>query len=215
MNTEPFLNRWRGRIPFIALQDAHGIEPWFFADQTTGFRTLFFADRPTYSGLLNALERNWVAAVRNDVWTKGKTWMHTGSDLVSNQVKAREGEWRWWNSKERARPMVSIVPVTAADEFEAQRPERGTVLRVRCAWENTPQGLAKSPISELVQLRVDDREVKPELVTKKQGNGNNFVEHCHRYVVPADAAKGRHTATAIVRVPATKAEITRTIDFTV
>src|SRR5262249_24700552 len=40
-NTEPFLCRYRGRIPFVALQDAHGEEPWWFADMTTGFRTLF------------------------------------------------------------------------------------------------------------------------------------------------------------------------------
>jgi hypothetical protein len=42
-NSEPFLHRWRGKIPFVALQDAHGPEPWWFADMTTGFRTLFLA----------------------------------------------------------------------------------------------------------------------------------------------------------------------------
>src|SRR5207237_6783708 len=49
-NSEPFLYRWRGRIPFVALQDAHGPEPWWFSDMTTGFRKLFLATEPTWDG---------------------------------------------------------------------------------------------------------------------------------------------------------------------
>ncbi|MSU50250.1 MAG: prenyltransferase, partial [Opitutus sp.] len=193
MNTEPFLNRWRGRIPFIGLQDAHGPEPWWFADQTTGFRTLFLATEPTWAGWLNALKQNWTVAVRRDVWTKGKTWMHSGSDAVLELVRARERDWRWWDNPAIVRPLVSIVPLTAADEFEAGRPASGIKLRVRCAWENTPQGLLKAPISELVKLTIDGREVTPALESRKRPNGL-FEEHYHHVSLPAEVARAPHTA---------------------
>ncbi len=211
MNTEPFLNRWRGRIPFIGLQDAHGPEPWWFADQTTGFRTLFLAAEPTWAGWLNALKENWTLAVRRDVWTKGKTWMHAGSDEVADFVRAREREWRWWDNPAIARPMVSLVAVRPSDEFEAARPERGVTLRVRCAWENTPQGLLKAPLSELVSLTLDGAVVTPTLLEKKRANGL-FDEHAHLLSL-SNSPPGPHTATATVRILATGATASRTIEF--
>ncbi|MEO6245849.1 MAG: prenyltransferase/squalene oxidase repeat-containing protein [Opitutaceae bacterium] len=214
MNTEPFLNRWRGRIPFIGLQDAHGPEPWWFADQTTGFRTLFLATEPTWAGWLNALQQNWTVAVRRDVWTKGRTWMHSGSDEVQEFVRAREADWRWWDSATRARPMVSLVALRSTDAAEALRPERGVALRVRCAWENTPQGLLKTPLSELVKLTLNGRDVSPTLVARKRPNGL-LDEHAHTFALPAETAPGRHMAAATVRVLATDREITRTVEFTV
>ena len=214
MNTEPFLNRWRGRIPFIGLQDAHGPEPWWFSDQTTGFRTLFLATEPTWSGWLNALKQNWTVAVRRDVWTKGKTWMHSGSDEVRDFVRAREADWRWWDNPKVARPMVSIVALTPRDELEVGRPESGVTLRVRCAWENTPQGLLKAPLSELVKLGVDGNDVTPTVVSRKRPNGL-LEEHYHGFALPGDVPRGQHTATAVVRVLATNTELTRTVEFTV
>ena len=212
MNTEPFLNRWRGRIPFVGLQDAHGPEPWYFSDQTSGFRTLFLATEPTWDGWLNALKQNWTVPVRRDVWTKGKTWMHSGSDEVLEFVRAREADWRWWDSPTRARPMVSVVPVRAGDKLEAGAPESGVNIRVRCAWQNAPHGLLIAPISELVKLSVDGREVTPTLVEKKRPNGT-WDEHAHHFALTAEAAKGKHTVTAVVREVATKKETTRTIEF--
>jgi hypothetical protein len=212
--SEPFLNRYRGRIPFVALQDAHGDEPWWFADMTTGFRTLFLATAPTWDEWLNALKQNWVVPVRRDAWTSGKTWMHSGSDEVLEFVRAREQTWRWWDNPAVQRPMVSLVALTPNDPFEAGRPERGVALRVRCAWENTAQGLAKAPLAELVSLRVDDREVQPELIARKRPNGL-FDDHAHVFPIPADAPRGKHRATAVVRVLATKQEITRTVEFVV
>jgi prenyltransferase beta subunit len=213
MNTEPFLNRWRGRIPFVSIQDAHGPEPWWFADQTTGFRTLFLATEPTWDGWLEALRRNWVVAVRRDVWTKGATWMHAGSDEVRDYVRAREEEWRWWNHAERTRPMVSLVVVSATDTLEPARPESGAMLRVRCAWENTPQGLLKAPLSELVRIEVDGRAVTPALVSPQRANGLR-TDHHHRWPL-ASLTAGRHRATAVVRVLATETEFSRSIEFEV
>jgi prenyltransferase beta subunit len=213
MNSEPFLNRWRGRIPFVGIQDAHGTEPWWFSDQTTGFRTLFLATEPTWDAWLNALKQNWVVAVRHDVWTKEKTWMHSGFDEVQEFVRAHEADWRWWNNPAIARPMVSLVVVSADDKLDPVRPESGTMLRVRCAWENTPQGLLKAPHSELIRLLIDGREVTPTLVSPANPNG---LRRDHHYRWPLDSlAPGKHTATADVRVLATKAGVSRSLEFTV
>jgi hypothetical protein len=154
-----------------------------------------------------------VVAVRNDVWTKGKIWMHSGFDEVRDFVRAREAGWRWWNNPRIARPMVSLVVVKAEDTLEPARPENGTMLRVRCAWENTTQGLLKTPISELIRLRIDGREVSPTLVSPQRPNG---LRGDHHYRWPLDDLKaGLHTATADVRVLATGIESSRTITFNV
>jgi len=211
MNSEPFLNRWRGRIPFVSIQDAHGPEPWWFADQTTGFRTLFLATEPTWDGWLEALRRNWVVAVRRDGWTHGRTWIHSGSDEVSDYVRAREAEWRWWDNPEVARPMVSLVVAQAGDTLEPARPESGAMLRVRCAWENTPQGLLKAPLSELIRLEVDGHAVTPTLVSPQRPNGLR-TDHHHRWLV-SDLPPGKHRAMARVRVLADGREVSRSLEF--
>ncbi len=212
-NTEPFLNRWRGKIPFIALQDAHGPEPWWFSDMTTGFRTLFLGTEPTWDAWLRALREDWVVPVRRDQWTRGQTWMHGGSKAVLDHVRSREREWRWWDSASAMRPMVSLAVLKPEDELEAGKPERGVLLRVRCAWENNPQGLARQPISELVRLTLDGRDVSPTRVERKRANGL-YDDHAHHLALP-DLASGSHRATAVVRVVASRQEVTQTVDFAV
>lgn len=210
-NTEPFLKRWRGRLAYIALQDAHGPEPWWFADMTTGCRTLFLAPASTWEGWLQALQNDWVVAVRRDGWTRGRTWMHGGNEVVRRFVRERESDWRWWDNPRIARPMVSVVAIAPAEEFEVGRPERGVALRVRCAWENTAQGLPKQPLAEFVRLLVDEREVPAELTERKRPNGQR-EDHYHRALLP-DLRPGRHRATAIVRTVADAREISRTVQF--
>jgi hypothetical protein len=211
-NSEPFLHRWRGQIPFVALQDAHGPEPWWFADMTTGFRTLFLGTEPTWDAWLHALKENWVVAVRHDALSRQKTWMHSGSREVLEFVRAREDDWRWWDNPAVARPLVSLVAVKPGAVFEAARPESGVMLRVRCAWENTPQGIAKTPITELVKLTVDGAEVTPALVQKKKGPGYADIFHQFHFAAPAP---GQHTATATFRVLGKDDEQQRSIAFTV
>ncbi len=213
-NSEPFLNRWRGKIPFVALQDAHGNEPWWFADMTTGFRTVFLAREATWEGWLNALKKNWVVAVRHDATSKNKTWMHGGSDEVLDFVKRHESEWRWWSNSSIQRPLVSIVAIRPEDEFEVARPEKGVMLRVRCAWENTTQGMPKKPITELVRLMVDGVEVSPELVEIKKPQGAGLTDHYHQFHLLNPAA-GKHSVTACVREVETKRELSRTVEFDV
>jgi hypothetical protein len=210
-NSEPFLHRWRGQIPFVALQDAHGPEPWWFADMTAGFRTVFIAREPTWEGWLEALKENRVAAIRRDQWTGGKTWMHSGSAEVLEFIRAHERDWRWWDNTEIQRPLISIVAVRPEDEFDTGRPDKGVTLRIRCAWQNTPQGLLKTPIAEFVKLLVDGVEREAELLSRKRPNGL-LDDHYHHLHLPA-LSPGKHTATVIARVTETKADVQRTLEF--
>lgn len=209
-NTEPFLHRWRGKIPFVALQDAHGPEPWWFADMTTAFRTLFLAEEPTWDAWLQALKNNWVVPVRRDQWTAGKTWMHAPSDELADFVRAREKKWRWWDNPDIARPLLSIVALRPDDKFEAGHPERGVRLRIRCAWQNTPQGLLKSPISEFVRLTIDGETAAPELFSRRRPNGL-FDDHFH-FAQLEESTRPR-VATVTARLLATGSEISKSISF--
>jgi hypothetical protein len=211
-NSEPFLHRWRGQIPYVALQDAHGEEPWWFADMTTGHRTVFLATEPTWEGWLAALKNNWVAAIRHDALSGNKTWIHSGSRAVLDYVRAHELEWRWWDNPEIQRPLVSVVAVKTTDELEAARPNAGLTLRVRCAWENTPQGLPKTPIAELVSLSLDGVEQSPKLVAQKRPNGTGLADHYHELQLP-DLKKGNYVATARIRLNASQTESSRTLEF--
>ncbi len=213
-NSEPFLQRWRGQIPYVALQDAHGNEPWWLSDMTTGCRTIFLATEPTWEGWLKALEQNWVVAVRHDVMSKWKTWMHSGSREVLDFVRAREREWKWWDNAEIQRPLVSVVAIKPEDRFEAGRPESGVMLRVRCAWENTAQGLPKKAMTELIKLVVDGAEVKPTLVSRRAPRGAAMADHYHQYHLLSPAA-GKHVATAFVREIESQKESSRSVEFLV
>jgi prenyltransferase beta subunit len=213
MNTEPFLQRWRGKIPYIGLQDAHGTEPWWFSDMTGGYRTLFLATEPTWDAWLTALRQNWVVAVRHDDVSKQKTWMHSGSDEVRDLVRDREGEWRWWDNPAMARPLVSLVAIKPEDEHEVAKPAKGVALRVRCAWKNTAQGMPQTPLSEFVKLTVDGKDVVPSLVERKRPNGTGLADHYHLLALP-DVPPGNHTATVVAKVLATGREVTSTVQFT-
>jgi len=215
LNSEPFLQRWRGQIPYVGLQDAHGAEPWWFADQTTGYRTLFLATEPTWESWLNALKQNWVVAVRHDEVSRGETWMHSGSDEVRDFVKATEHDWRWWENSNVERPLVSLVALRPEDEFEVARPTKGVALRVRCAWKNTAQGMPQTPLAEFVKLAVEGTEVAPALVERKRPNGSGLADRYHLFAVPESVggAVGRRTAVVVVREIATKREVTQTVRF--
>jgi hypothetical protein len=154
-----------------------------------------------------------VVAVRHDAASSMKTWMHVGSREVLDFVRDRERDWRWWDNPDVRRPLVSIVAVRPDDEFEAARPERGVTVRVRCAWENTTQGLPKKPLVELVGLTVDGGAVAPTLATPRQPRGAALLDAYHQFHLP-DPAPGKHTATARVRDVETGAESDRSVEFT-
>ena len=228
--TEPFLSTYRGQIPFYGIQDAHGPEPWFFSDMTTGFRTLFLATEPTWEGWMNALKNNWVAAVRHDAVTAGRTRFHAGSPGVLEFVKKHEMDWRWWDNPAIARPLVTLVALHPDDPFESGRPAKGVALRVRCQWENTTQGQPKTPRAEFVSLTVDGKKVDPQPLRaaaaagkakgKKKAKGKGPAQGAAapsstwQYLMQSPAP-GRHRATVTVRELATGRESTRTLEFTV
>ncbi len=195
-NTSPWLMRYRGQIPFIGLQDAHGAEPWWFADTTMGFRTLFLAKEPTWEGWLTALQNNWVAAVRKDANSEGVLKMHAGSDEVVESMKRNEMAWRWWDNPNIGRPAASVVVVRPEDEFEAGRPESGVNIRVRCRWDNTVQGLPKTERVKLVRLILDGNEVATKEVRK--GNPKKLTDVYHECPLPSLKA-GKHLVVAEVK----------------
>ncbi|HEX5445462.1 MAG TPA: prenyltransferase/squalene oxidase repeat-containing protein [Pirellulales bacterium] len=212
-NSEPFLYGYRLKLPLVALQDAHGNEPWWFADMTTGFRTLFLAREPTWQGWLEALRQNWVVAVRHDAVSGQQTWMHGGTDDVQDFMLSRADRWQWWDNPNLRRPLASLVVVRPEDRWEAGRPEAGLTLRIRCAWHNTTQGRPKKPIAEFVKLLVDGQPAAAQLVAQRVKNGG-LDDHYHQCHLAAPAA-GLHTATAVVREIDTGREITQTVNFSV
>ena len=137
--------------------------------------------------------------------------MHGPSREVTEFVRAREAQWQWWDNPAIARPLISIVPVRAADEFEAARPANGLTLRVRLARENNGQGLPKAPLVELIKLIVDGAEVQPEL--KEIKNGNSGLRDVFYHLHFLDIAEGKHTVTAIARHLKTQKEITHSLEF--
>lgn len=211
-NTEPFLQRWRGQIPWIALHDAHGVEPWWWSDLTTGYRTLFLGTEPTWEAWLEALQRNWTAAVRHDTVSRGETWMHAGLDEVADFVSAREAEWRWWGEPPAVRrPLGSLVVVRPEDEFEAGRPSTGVALRVRCAWhavQNTPH----HELATLVSLIVDGQRVEPTFIEQPQPRAPKGADRYHLLNLP-NPGPGAHSAIATVREIATGREEQHTVQF--
>lgn len=188
-NTEPFLQRWRGQIPFVGLQDAHGQEPWWFSDMTEGFRTLFLAREPTWKGWIEALQNDWVVAVRHDEVSRGETWIHGGSDDVIAMVRTRESEWRWWNNPNVRRPLASLVDVRPGDLFEAGRPEHGVAVRLRCAWKNTPQGFPREALAEFISMQVDGIEVSPQLIETPRPKGGGVADSYYLHPVGSGARK--------------------------
>ncbi|WP_404304362.1 prenyltransferase/squalene oxidase repeat-containing protein [Neorhodopirellula lusitana] len=210
-DTEPFLHLYRGQIPFVALQDAHGQQPWWFADMTTGFRTLFLAEEPSWEGWLKALENNWTIAVRRDARTDHQLLMHSASPSVSDYVMQRLDQWNWWLDGINSRPMCSVVAISPEETFETGYPAKGISIRVRCAWTNTGKGLLVKPLSKLLNLTVDGQVVETREIRSKSKNGM-WDDVYSVYEMP-EVAFGKHQAEARVQVLSTGEEIVESIRF--
>ncbi len=209
----PWLYRYRRVLPFVTLQDAHGIEPWWWTDDLAGHRTIFLAKEPAWEAWLKALDENWVVAVRHDEVTRFRTRMLGGAPGVQDAVRRHEADWRWWGERPEdiLRPLVSIVVVTPGDKFEAGRPEKGVAVRVRTAWANNPQGAAVKPLADLVGLAVDGAPVPTRRAERKGEKGR--IEDVHEIAEIPDLKPGRHAATATVRRKDTGAEAKATVEF--
>jgi hypothetical protein len=210
-DTEPFLHLYRGQIPYIALQDAHGKQPWWFSDMTTGFRTLFLAEEPSWEGWLKALENNWTMAVRRDARTNDQLITHSGSSEVTEFAMQRVGQWKWWGNGNNSRPMVSMVALTPKDRYETGCPKRGVAIRVRCAWTNTGRGTLVEPLSALDSLKVDGEVVVPREVRSKLKDGK-LDDVYYLYVIP-EITQGQHHAEVCVNVLSTGERALQRITF--
>ena len=215
LNTQPFLMRYHNVLPFVALQDCHSRESWWWADQLAGFRTVYFARDGGWDSWLEALRENRVMAIRHDAVSNFVTCLAGGTPEVRRRVLEAEAQWRWWGKKpdEILRPLVSLVALGPKEPFEAGAPESGIALRVRCRHENTVMGAPKTPQVELLKLTVDGAAVDTRLVeTKGERRGQTVGDRYHIHHIAAPRP-GRHTAEARVRVLATGEESTVTIEF--
>ena len=138
--------------------------------------------------------------------------MHRGSQEVIVFVRAHEQDWRRWDHPDIRRPLISLVGLTPEAEFEAGRPDRGVALRVRCAWDTTPQGVLLRPLAEFVKLTVDGTAVTAVLVEKKRPNREALDDQYHCVQLTALSPVG-HAATATVRELTTGRDRTQTIEF--
>jgi hypothetical protein len=211
--TLPFVFHYRHTIPFVALQDAHGIEPWWWADNLAGFRNVFLAAEPTFAAWLDALRQQRVVAVRHDAVTQFRTRMLGGVPGVQNFLRAREAEWKWWGNRPEdiRRPGLSLSAVTPEDRFEAARPEKGVAVCVRTWWQCGNLGNLKQPVVELESLQVDGRTVAPSVVEKKNPKGQ-VIDRYHRFDIPAPTP-GKHTVTATGRRLDTGERCSETLEF--
>ncbi|MBI5835347.1 MAG: prenyltransferase [Armatimonadetes bacterium] len=203
---QPFLYRWRHRLPFVSLQDAHGGESWWWRDNLAGFVTLFAAEEPTWDGWLAALASHRVAAVRHDALTGERTRLYGGT----TGIHARLAEWRWWPEPGEAPrgPWLALAAVTARDTLESPRPERGAVLRVRLWHACTRNGAPQAPLVALDRLTVDGQPVTTRSVAR---SGN--LPDPHLLAELPDLAAGTHVAEAAVKLLAGGQTQVRRVSF--
>jgi hypothetical protein len=213
LETQPFLMRYHDVLPFVALQDAHTAESWWWGDQLAGFRTVFLAKEPTYEAWLEALREKRVMAIRHDAISGFKTRLAGGGPEVRKFVFDHQDQWRWWGEEPATilRPAASLIALRPGDTFEAGVPESGIALRLRCLHENTTQGLPKSPLVELAGMTVDGSAVNVKLVEKKNARG--IVSDRYYLYELAQPAPGQHVAEARLRRLDTKAEMTFSVSF--
>lgn len=144
LNSESFMLRYRGQIPFVALQDAHGPEPWWWSDSMAGFRTLFLARSSTWEGWLNALDHNRVVAVRHDRVSQNETWTYAANNAVQAALFAQSDRWQWWGESNHPRPLFSLVVLTPTIRTKSVGPK--TASPSVCA-SRTPTAVAVNPLS--------------------------------------------------------------------
>ena len=198
--TVPFLFRYRHLIPFVSLQDAHGVEPWWWTDHLVGFRTLFLGREPTWEAWLEALARRWVVAVRHDADTYFRTRLLGGAPGVQEFVLRREAEWRWWEPEQPARlkrPVAAVVTVRPGDPFEVAAPERGINVRVRTQWITNHLAVLREPLFELAALAWDGKPLPFEAVERRDRQGR-LIDHYYAAPVASPEA-GKHSITATLR----------------
>lgn len=199
-NTQPFLMRYEGVLPFIGLQDNHAAEPWWWGDQLEGFRTVFLAEDPSWEAWLDALKGRRVMAIRHDAVTNFQT-QYAGGD---SEVRAVVDQW--WKARRSTllRPAALVTAVRADEEHDEHRPQSGVRLRVRCLHGNTSQGLPQTERAKLVRLLLNGKEVQWQTMEQKND----------RYHYVDVTTPGRHTAEVVVHDSRTQSPVKLRSEFT-
>jgi hypothetical protein len=178
----PHLYQYRNRVPFVALQDAHGPEGWWWLNELIGYRTLFLAKEPTYDELMKALRNNLVVAVRHDMVTGFRTRLLGGAPGVQQHILTNKQQWQWWSDdgNELIHPKAVVTIIKPGDKHESTCPDQGVYIRVRCWWNSNRQVL-REPLVKLERLLVNGIEVEPEYVQITNNRGqimdSYFVYH--------------------------------------
>jgi hypothetical protein len=180
----PWLNEYRYQFPFIALQDAHGTESWWWVNDLAAYRTLFLGKTGSYEDLMLALKNNWVVAVRHDSISDNKTRILGGAQGVQSYVLGKQDKWKWWQdgTVELNQPWAAITVISARNSFEVATPANGVNLRIRCWWNSIRQAL-KEPVVALESLTVNHVAVKPEYVEIKDNKGV-ISDSYYLYAIP-------------------------------
>jgi hypothetical protein len=173
---------------------------------------VFLANEPTWESWLNALNQNWVVAIRHDAASGFKTWMHSGSRDVLDFVRARDLEWRWWDSPGIARPLVTLAVLRPGDLFEAGCPDQGVALRLRCGWECTAQGLPKKQLIKLIEVALDGERLEAKAVEKKNERGA-IADQYHLAQLPR-LSPGKHVVSITVRKLETGEDVRKEFEVT-
>ena len=133
-NSEPFLMHYRGRIPFVALQDAHG------AGAVVVRRHDDRVPHPV-PGRASRRGTGWLDRARATTgWSPsaatrssgGKTWMHAGRGRggATSSAGARRTGGGGTTRRSGGRWCRSL-PVTPGTRSRLRRPEKGVAIRVR------------------------------------------------------------------------------------
>ncbi|MEN0052411.1 MAG: prenyltransferase/squalene oxidase repeat-containing protein [Mucilaginibacter sp.] len=204
----PYLNEYRYRLPLVTLQDAHGIEAWWWADELTNHRTLFIAKEPTYEAMIKALKNNWVVGVRHDSVSNFKTRMLGGIEAARKFLISKEPSWKWWSTPDKLiRPQVAITIIGKEDQYEAGKPETDLNIRIRCRWNSVREAL-KTPAATLQELKVDGQVVlaKDTVIKNKRG----LIADAYYLYVWGNPTKGQHRIEATIKNLSTNAVETYT-----
>lgn len=200
-----YLNQYRHQLAFIALQDFHGSESWWWANELVHYRTLFLASEPTYEGMLRALEERRVVTIRHDKLTGYETRILGGTAGVQDYILSRKEEWKWWDdeTREMNHPWASVAVLQADDKFEEERPDFGVNIRIRCWWEG-PRQFIQQPVVELIRLEVNNRSVQTKYIESENQSGNlTDVYHLYSW---SEIQPGEHMIKATVRNKNTNTE---------
>lgn len=193
----PYLFDYSNRLPMVCLQDGHGTESWWWADELQKERTLFLAKDPSYESMADAVLANNVVSVKHDTITNNKTRM-MGGGFSRDFFKSKENEWKWWdaNGEIHDQPWGIITAVFPSDKFEEAAPEKGVNIRIR-PWYKTKNQTLLQPWTELIKLTVNGKPVESELVEKKNPRGQ-LQDVYYLFQVPV-VKKGNNEVVATFR----------------